>query len=208
MDGDHIHRLRGVVLAAAGVAALAVGGWWWQAEAPAPPAVGAGRGSATDESPRATELWRVDPGTSVVTATDAAADSSVLLDTGTGAVLRLDGDTEGAAIEPGFGYPGAVRSGGRDVVWTERPTLRPGEMVVRQAPMADGERHLLRYTCTGPSKLLVVVTGGWAGDPMTLDCDGAVVMTEVIGSGGPVQVSFSTAGTEPVQLEAQLTAPR
>ncbi|PZG17612.1 hypothetical protein C1I95_15160 [Micromonospora craterilacus] len=208
MDGDPTYRLRGVLLAAVGAAALAVGGWWWQAEAPAPAPSGlrADVRVVPDGTPHATELWRVDPGTGVVIAPDAAADSSVLLDAETGTVLRLDGDTEGGAIEPGLGYPGAWPPDGRDVLWTERATLGPGEMATRQAQMTDGQVYLLRSTCTGSGELLVVVTGARAGDPMNIGCDGSVVMTEVIGSGDPVQVSFSTAGTEPVQLEAQLAA--
>ncbi len=212
MDVDPAYRLRGALLAAAGVAALAVGGWWWQAAAPAPggsgvpPGAGSGVGLAPDEPSRTTEVWQVDRRTGSILGADPAAGSTVVLDSGTGAVLRMDGDTEGGAIEPGYGYPGAWRPGSRTAVWTEHATLDVGESVVRQAQIADGESHLLRFSCTGPGELLVMVAGGRAADPLTAGCDGAVTMTEITGTGGPVRVSFSPAGAEPIQLEAELIA--
>ncbi|WP_433530168.1 hypothetical protein ACQPYA_28930 [Micromonospora sp. CA-263727] len=206
MDVDPAYRLRGALLAAVGVAALVVGGWWWQGAAPAAggsPVERAGDRIAPDGAALAT-TWLLDAATGAAVQVDPGTGDRFRTEPGTDIVFRLDGDTEGGAIEPGYGYPGARRGGGRDVVWTERATLRAGESAVRQAVIDRDVPHLLRFSCTGPGELLVVVAGGRAADPMTAGCDGTVTMTEISGTGGPVRVSFSPAGAEPIHLEAGL----
>ncbi|MDG4794317.1 hypothetical protein [Micromonospora sp. WMMD1082] len=185
MDVDAAHRQRGALLAAVGAVALALGGWWWQTEAPtpAPPGVLGGVEVVRDGSSSAS-YW-----------------------TRTGAVIGTSGATVGSAAA-GAGRPGRWRVGGGDPVWTERARLGSGDAVVRYNRIANGERHLLRFSCTGPGELLVGVRGARAAAPMTVGCDGAVAMMEITGTGAPVWVSFSLAGSQPVQVEARLIAPR
>ncbi|TCB98981.1 hypothetical protein E0H26_06100 [Micromonospora zingiberis] len=205
MDVDPCYRLRGALLAGVGVVALVVGGWWWRAEAPAPAPTGVG--VASDGSLLAT-YWQEDPVSGTMFRQDPGA-SSLVLDSATGAVL-VDPRTGAVLQSAGAGGDaarGAGREGSRrDVVWTERASLSEGTAVVRAARIGRDERHLLMFSCTGPGELLVTVVGARAADPLTVGCDGAVTTTEMTGSGAPVQVSFSTAGSAPLQLVARLVA--
>ncbi|GIJ21802.1 hypothetical protein [Micromonospora lutea] len=197
VDAD---RLRGVVLAAVGVAALTLGGWWWLVQAPQ---ASSGGGAAPGGSSAATS-WREDLATGEFVREFPSATSSVLLDERTGAVVGVSGEP----VEPA----GSSRSGdarvGAELVWTELARLSSGGGVVRQTRMGSGERHLLRLRCTGPGELLVAVDGARSAAPMTVDCDGDRVAMELTGTGAAARLSFSPAGSEPVQVEARLIALR
>lgn len=206
MDVDAAHRLRGALLATVGVAALALGGWWWRAEAPTSGPVGASadagiapdRASAAGYRPEelASDVRvRVQPG----------ATSSFLVDARTGAVIGSGGESEETVS--GSARPGGWRSGG-ELVWTERARLSSGGAVVRQTRIEHGERHLLRFSCTGPGELLVAVAGARSAAPMTVGCDGGLAIMELTGTGAPARLSFSPAGSEPIQIEARLIALR
>ncbi|RFS43282.1 hypothetical protein D0Q02_28715 [Micromonospora craniellae] len=197
---DSVHRLRGALLAGIGAVALVLGGWWWQAQEPTP---GAPASFGSGDGLRSATTWRMESGTR----------TSVVLDAQTGAVVS-------APPDGGYGPPGGTmdasssadhrslrREEVRNVVWTELTKLTEGASVVRQAPIGYGETFRLRFRCVGPGDLLVTVDGARAADPITIGCDGAAAMTEVTGTGGPVRISFSTAGAEPLQLETRLIAP-
>ncbi|MEV4710497.1 hypothetical protein [Micromonospora sp. NPDC049374] len=203
MDVDATHRLRGALLAAAAVAALTLGGWWWQIAAPEWPT---GAGLAPDGSSSVT-YWREDPVTGDTVPELPNATSSVLVDARTGAVA---GTHDGPAQRTVTGSAGSSgwRAGGTDLVWTESARLSSGGAVVRQTRMERGERHLLRLRCTGPGELLVAVSGARSAAPMTVGCDGGQVMMELAGTGAAARLSFSPAGSEPLQIEARLIALR
>ncbi|MGC5050325.1 hypothetical protein ACLQ2S_02545 [Micromonospora sp. DT48] len=192
---DAEHRLRGVLLAAVGVAALALGGWWWQTQTPE----ASSDGSAAPGGSSAVVQWRdyQEPGELVREA--PAASAHMLIDERTGAVVRLHDEP----MEPA----GSTRPRS-DLVWTEQARLPAGGGVVRQARMGPGERHLLRLRCTGPGELLVAVAGARSAAPITVACDGGLVTMEITGSGGPARLSFSPAGSESVEVEARLIALR
>ncbi len=145
-----------------------------------------------------TGSWQREPGSGVAVRPEAA--SSVLLDERTGAVIRPPADDSGnSAVEPGGWQQWA-----REVEWSERARLRPGDALVRQGELAAGASRVLRFSCTGPGELLIQVVGGRAADPMTAGCDGAAAMIEIIGIGGSMQVSFSPAGAAPIEVSAEL----
>ncbi|MFI7021248.1 hypothetical protein [Micromonospora sp. NPDC049900] len=199
MHVDPVHRLRGALLAGIGAVALALGGWWWQAQAPTPAPAPIGPG----DGPWSATTWRMEPGIR----------TSVVLDGRSGAVVSAHpgggygppGGTADASSSADHRSPG--RAEVRNVVWTESTKLSEGASVVRRAPIGYGESFRLRFRCIGPGDLLVTVDGARAADPITIGCDGAAATTEVTGTGGPVRISFSTAGAEPLQLEARLIAP-
>ncbi|MFI7548712.1 hypothetical protein ACIBQ2_03105 [Micromonospora sediminimaris] len=197
MNVDAIHRLRGALLAAVAVAALTLGGWWWRVAAPeAQTGVGL---------PSAVTYWRGNPVTGGTVSELPHATSSVLVDARTGAVAGAD---DGPAERPATGSaaPSGWYVGGTELVWTESARLGSGAAVVRQTRMERGERHLLRLRCTGPGELLVAVAGARSAAPMTVGCDGGQVMMELTGIGAAARLSFSPAGSEPVQIEARLIA--
>ncbi|RIV31675.1 hypothetical protein [Micromonospora radicis] len=210
MDIDPGHRLRGALLVGVGVGALALGGWWWQTEAPTPLPAGAQVAAAPDGGthwpgdPVTGNLFRQDPGAASTLVLDAAT-GGVLVDPRTGAVLPSVGESVGGASAAD--RQGVARPGNRGtVVWSDEATLSDGMGVVRLARIGPAEPHLLRFSCTGPGELLITVTGARAADPLTAGCDGAVVTTEIIGTGAPVQVTFTTAGAAPLKLVARLIA--
>lgn len=183
-------RLRTGVLAGLAVAALATGGWWWRANEPVDPPPAAASDSrrqvAVRDSDRAL-TFRVDPAT--------------------GAALPVDRPSAVDPVEPFRRYDDdGWLDRPDDLVWRERATLTPQRPVTRQADRQYGARHVLQFRCTGPGELLVSVVGARAGDPLTSGCDGSLVTTEVTGRGGPLRVVLSTAGTEPVRVEARLVA--
>ncbi|MFF0720202.1 hypothetical protein [Verrucosispora sp. NA02020] len=199
MHVDPVHRLRGALLAGIGAVALVLGGWWWQTQAPTPSTtVSIGSGAAV----RHATTWRTAPG----------ARMSVL-DSRTGSVVSVSPDRayappDGPAdASSDAGHRSVRRAEVQNVVWTESTKLSEGASVVRQAPIGYGESFRLRFRCVGPGDLLVTVDGARAADPITIGCDSAVATTEVTGTGGPVRISFSTAGAEPLHLEARLIAP-
>ncbi|MEU4383176.1 hypothetical protein [Micromonospora echinofusca] len=226
-------RLRGVVLAVAGLAALVGGGWWWQAEAPRTDPVPAAssnvapadrarlgvssqagaRVMVTDGAGGITNVWVVDPATGAVVGTAPGSGATFRTDPRGGDALRVDvrpGGPDDSRRLMDERLDGAVRRGGLDsfpgTLWTARALLGPGKGLVKQASAEGGARHLLQYRCVGPGELLIVVEGAWAADPITSACDGSVTFTEVTGRGGPFQVSLSSANAEPLRVEAQLVA--
>ncbi|MBQ1052096.1 hypothetical protein KBX50_27025 [Micromonospora sp. C51] len=201
MDVDAIHRLRGALLTAVAVVALTLGGWWWRVAAPeAQTGVGLAPGGSS-----AVTSWRENPVTGGTVSEVPNAASSVLVDARTGAVVGVD---DGPAERPATGSaaPSGWYVGGTELVWTESARLSSGAAIVRQTRMERGERHLLRLRCTGPGELLVAVAGARSAAPMTVGCDGGQVMMELTGTGAAARLSFSPAGSEPVQIEARLIA--
>ncbi|MGW4502049.1 hypothetical protein ACWENR_25990 [Micromonospora sp. NPDC004336] len=193
-------RWRTAVLAVAALAALVGGGWWWQSAAPRTGPVA----TAPSASP--------EPRLGLAVPAQSARGAAFRVDPNTGAAFRVDVGPGGADPRsvPQGRLDGAARGGSLgDVpgaVWTTRARLDGTQGHVRQAFAEAGARHLLRYRCLGPGELLVVVDGARAADPITSACDGSVTATEVTGSGGPFQVSLSSANAEPLRVEAQLVA--
>ncbi|MFY1596847.1 hypothetical protein [Micromonospora sp. WMMD737] len=224
-------RLRGAVLAVAGLAALVGGGLWWQAEAPrtgpapdlsnvapadrarlaAPPDARVRFVVPPEGSGRPASFWRVDPRSGATIRTDPRGGAVVGVDPRGGATVRVDAEDPEQRragddrLQAGDGRRGGLASF-PDTVWTARAVLSPAEGLVKQASAEGGARHLLQYRCVGPGELLIVVDGAWAADPITSACDGSVTSTEVTGRGGPFQVSLSSANAEPLRVEAQLVA--
>ncbi|MFG1756022.1 hypothetical protein [Micromonospora echinofusca] len=213
-------RLRGAVLAVAGLAALVGGGWWWQAEAPRNGPVPA---ASSNLAPADRALLGVRPDASIRFTVPRGSDGpvSVWVDPRNGSTFRTDprsgarvrvdvADPEPRRVGDGWRREGGGRRGGLDsfpgTLWTARSLLGPGEGLVKQASAEGGARHLLQYRCVGPGELLIVVEGAWAADPITSACDGSMTSTEVTGRGGPFQVSLSSANAEPLRVEAQLVA--
>ncbi|NLU77331.1 hypothetical protein HCA58_02775 [Micromonospora sp. HNM0581] len=197
MDIYATYRLRGALLTAVAVAALTLGGWWWQQQAPE---ASTGAGAVPGGHPADSYQW-LDPVTGGVASGLSGAASAVLVDPRTGAVFDED--------EPpatGSAAPDRWWLGGTEPVWTESARLSPGGAVARQTRMGRGERHLLSLRCTGPGELLVAVSGARSAAPMTVNCDGGQVMMELVGTGAGARLSFSPAGSEPVQIEARLAA--
>ncbi|MGC5331335.1 hypothetical protein [Micromonospora sp. DT62] len=218
-------RLRGAVLAAAGLAALAGGAWWWQAEAPhtgpvgvvssAAPQAGVRFGARAQpvapDGARTSSFWLVDPKTGGTVRTDPDSSVTFRVDPRSGDAVRVDvgpGSDARRLIDDRLDE--AARRSGLDrfpdAVWTARAVLSPGAGLVKQASAEGGARHLLQFRCVGPGELLIVVDGARAADPITSACDGSVTSTEVTGRGGPFQVSLSSANAEPLRVEAQLVA--
>ncbi|PZF94961.1 hypothetical protein [Micromonospora deserti] len=190
-------RLAGGLLGVVALVAVAAGGWWWQANAPATGPV-AGAPSAAPQT-----------GDGFVPGSSARG-ASFRVDPRTGAAFRVD-PRDRVRIDPGTGGEAAGgRRGGldsfADTIWRERATLTAQDGVFRQAGGGYGARYLLQYRCWGPGELLVVIVGGRSAAPLTSGCDGSVTSTEVTGVGRPVEVGLSTAGAEPVRVEAQLVA--
>ncbi|GIJ37656.1 hypothetical protein [Micromonospora andamanensis] len=200
MDVDAIHRLRGALLVAVGVVALTLGGWWWRVQAPETPGGGVAPGGSS-----AATYWREDQVTGEIVREFPGVAASVLVDARTGAAAGVGGESRGPADAT---RPGWSHASGAELVWTERARLSSGVTVVRQTQMASGERHLLRLSCTGPGELLVAVRGARSAAPMTVACDGGLILVEVTGTGAPVRLSFSPAGSDPIQVEARLIALR
>ncbi|MET8231096.1 hypothetical protein ABZS77_10510 [Micromonospora sp. NPDC005298] len=201
-------RLRSAVLVGATLAALAMGGWWWRAAAPAPMAGPVGPPSAGPSV--STELERVlasaAPGERVTVAVDpqtgeaarVRSGSTVIIDSATGAVTDIEGDA--GVFSPGSDLPSF-----RETVWREDREIAPGEGVTRQSA-DDGARYLLQYRCTRPGTMAVTSTGAEIVGPPRIDCDGLVASAEVLPGGGPIRVSLSAVGDRPVDVQAQLVA--
>ncbi|MBQ1024399.1 hypothetical protein [Micromonospora sp. C95] len=197
MDVDAIHRLRGALLAAVGVAVLTLGGWWWQVQAPQ---AQTGLGVAPGGSSSAT-YWRENPATVAVVPEPA---STIVIDPRTGTVVGADGGPVDGTV-PSSAVADGWR-GANDLVWAESARLSSGGAVVRQTRLERDERHLLWLRCTGPGELLVAVSGARSAAPMTVGCDGGQVLMELTGTGAAARLSFSPAGSQPVQIEARLVA--
>ncbi|MET8349644.1 MULTISPECIES: hypothetical protein [unclassified Micromonospora] len=208
MDAAADDRLRSAALVGVALAALAVGGWWWRAAAPAataqpaptptvrPDEIGPGSGTPSGV-PDVRRTVQLDSETSVIAREGET--SSVWIDPETGRITDLDGPADEFVSQgdPADGLPGFSAT-----IWRERATLTPGKSVIREAS-GDGGRYLLQYRCTRPGGMLVVVTGARLTGPSRIDCDGALNMADVDAIGGPIRVSLSTAGEEPVDVEAQ-----
>ncbi|MFF4878478.1 hypothetical protein [Micromonospora sp. NPDC000668] len=213
MDSEADDRLRSAVLAGVALAALAVGGWWWRAAAPAPTA-GPATAAPTAGPTVSTALDRVlasgVPGEGVTAlvdpetgeATEVRRAPGVSIDPETGWITDIDGDS-GEFFFQGDASGGLPRFS--ETIWRERATLTPGQPVTRQSA-DDGARYLLQYRCTGPGAMLLVITGAQIAGSPRVDCDGTVSVSEVDATGGLIRVSLSTAGEQPVEVEAQLAA--
>ncbi|MFY1618169.1 hypothetical protein [Micromonospora sp. WMMD736] len=201
-------RLRSAVLVGMALGALAVGGWWWRAAAPAPVAgpvrPPASTPSVSTEMDRV--LARVEPEARVTVRIDAEtgeavevrSDRRVVVDPETGEVADLDADV--GVLVPGSDLPSF-----RSTIWREQRELTPGEARTRQAS-DDGSRFLLQYRCTRPGTLAVTSTGAEIAGPPRIDCDGTLASARVLPGGGPFRVSLSAVGDRPIDVEAQLVA--
>ncbi|MGS2613076.1 hypothetical protein ACVCAH_00865 [Micromonospora sp. LZ34] len=187
-------RLRTGVLAGLAVAALVTGGWWWRANEPVNPPPAAPPAAASDSRRQ-------------VAVRDSDRALTFRVDPATGAALPVDRQSVVGPVEsfPRYDDDGWLDRPD-DLVWRERATLTRERPVTRQADRQYGARHVLQFRCTGPGELLVTVVGARAGDPLTSGCDGSLVTTQVTGRGGPLRVTLSTAGAEPVRVEARLVA--
>lgn len=190
-------RLRAGVLAGLAVAALVAGGSWWRANAPV-----TGPPSTAPSAPSGSPAPR-----SEVVISDSDRSVTFRVDPVTGAAMRMDPQPDAGAVEPFRRYDddGWLDRPG-DLIWRERATLTQERPVTRQTATGYGARHVLQFRCTGPGELRVSVLGARAGDPLTSGCDGSLVITQAISRGGQLRVTLSTAGAEPVRVEARLTA--
>ncbi|WP_433388254.1 hypothetical protein [Micromonospora sp. KLBMP9576] len=207
-------RLRAVVLAVAGLVALAGGGWWWQAQAPvAGPVAGAPGVAPQAGATPAARVRAVVPegaGRPTVFRVDPSSGAMFRADPSGGVTFRLDGDVP----EPRRALEGLLderaRGGGLDsrpgTVWTVRAALGPAQGLVRDASAVPGADYLLQYRCRGPGELRIVIVGARAAGPLTSACDGSVTSVGIVGRGGPLKVSLSSANAEPLRVEAQLVA--
>ncbi|MFI7021249.1 hypothetical protein ACIBMZ_00820 [Micromonospora sp. NPDC049900] len=225
MRDDPVHRLRGALLAGVAVVALAAGGGWWQATAPAGPtssSVPQASGWQVDpltggwtrqyrgtDSPRpeATATFRVDAATGASFWVDPATGSSLVFETRDGRRRVLAGAGSGDVSVPETGEPGRRRAGGGNVVWIDRSTLRAGEPVVRRARVADGDQLTLLVNCTGSGEVSVAVDGArGAFYPHRVECTGALSTIGITGAGGPLRVTFYPGEAAQAQLVARLIA--
>ncbi|WP_422737248.1 hypothetical protein ACN263_28140 [Micromonospora sp. WMMD729] len=208
MDRAADDRARSVVLIGTALAALAVGGWWWHAAAPAPVA---GPVSPPASTPSvSTELDRV------LARLEPEARVTVRIDSETGEAVRVDSDPRTATdpergavadldADVGVLVPGSDLPSFRGTIWREERELAPGEERTRQAS-DDGSRFLLQYRCTRPGALAVTSTGAEIAGPPRIDCDGTLASARVLPGGGPFRVSLSAVGDQPIDVAAQLVA--
>ncbi|MEV4659016.1 hypothetical protein [Micromonospora sp. NPDC049301] len=211
MDAAADDRLRAVALVGVALAALAVGGWWWRAAAPAPTArpaptptarldeVGPGDGTPSGvPDVRRTVRLETETGEAV----RAGETSTVWIDPETGMVTDLDGPAGEFLYQPD-------PSGGlplfTETIWREQRELTPGQGVTRQST-DDGARYLLQYRCTRPGTLVVTSTGAEIAGPPRIDCDGTTASADVLPGGGPFRVSLSAVGDKSIDVQAQLVA--
>lgn len=173
-------RANGLVLLLAALVALTAGAVWWTAGVPA--AVSSPIGGAP---------------------LDVRTGSRIVVDPVTGRMVAAGraGLTPGSRVDSDDAVPGRGVT-----IWSDRATITPRDGLVRRSSTAgDGGRYLLQFSCTGPGELLVVVDGARYAGPLTTGCSGSVTTaTEVTGTGGPIQVSFSTVNDQPLRVEAQL----
>ncbi|PWR05267.1 hypothetical protein DKT68_27850 [Micromonospora acroterricola] len=210
MDAAADDRLRSAALVGVALAALAVGGWWWRAADPAPTGQAAPTPTHDDETgaagatlPVAPEVRRtVQLDTETGEVVRAKEGLTLWIDPETGTITDFDGPAGELSFQAG---PAGELPRFSETIWRERATLTPGESVIRQSA-DDGGRYLLQYRCTRPGAMLLVVTGARLTGPSRIDCDGTVGTAEVNAIGGPIRVSLSTAGEEPVDAEAQFVA--
>ncbi|RLP92767.1 hypothetical protein [Micromonospora sp. CV4] len=206
MDAAPDDRLRSAALVGVALAALAVGGWWWRAAAP-----------AVTAQPVPTPTARVDDG-----GPDGTPDvrRTVQLDTGSGEIVRA-GESSAVRVDPETGmvvdiegppgeffYQGDAAGGlprFSETIWREQRELAPGQGVIRQSN-DDGSRYLLQYRCTRPGTMAVTSTGAEIAGPPRIDCDGSITTAEVLPGGGPFRVSLSAVGDQPIDVEVQLVA--
>ncbi|WP_435205385.1 hypothetical protein [Micromonospora sp. bgisy143] len=201
-------RVRSAVLVGMALGALAVGGWWWRAAAPAPvagpvrPPVVAPSVSTELErflarvEPGEQLTMRVDPQRGEVVRVDG--NRRVVINPETGEATDIDGDV--GVLVPGSDLPSF-----RSTIWREERELAPGEERTRQAS-DDGSRFLLQYRCTRPGALAVTSTGAEIAGPPRIDCDGTLASARVLPGGGPFRVSLSAVGDQPIDVAAQLVA--
>ncbi|MBM0235584.1 hypothetical protein JNW91_29715 [Micromonospora sp. STR1_7] len=206
-------RLRSAVLVGVTLAALAVGGWWWRAAAPAPmagpadPSVGTPTAGPTVSTALERLLASAAPDTRVTLRMEGerivgGGPTGVTIDPETGMVTEIDGAAAGTFYQPDP-TGGLPRFG--QTTWREQRELAPGEGLIRQSG-DDGSRYLLQYRCTRPGTLAVTSTGAEIAGPPRIDCDGATASAEVRPGGGPFRVSLSAVGDQRIDVEAQLVA--
>jgi hypothetical protein len=210
MDAGADDRVRSAVLVGVALAALAVGGWWWRAAAPAPTA-----GPAASPSPVPT----------VATALDRAAllaepdeRVTVRLDSETGEVLGVDGragvtiDQETGMVTDVDGVPGEMfydpdATGGLPrfpvTSWRVQATVTPTTGITRQSAGNDA-RYLLQYRCTRPGEMRVRLSGAQISGPDQIFCGGVTTTAELSGTGGPIQVTLTVVDAQSIDVEAQL----
>ncbi|MGC4771586.1 hypothetical protein ACLQ25_21780 [Micromonospora sp. DT44] len=204
MDAGADDRLRSAVLVGAALAALAVGGWWWHATAPAP-------GAAPVVGPSvSTELERIlasgVPEDRVAVWVDPQTGESIRMGGDRGRVIELDSDAStDLGADVGVLVPGSDLPSFRGTIWREQRELAPGEERTRQAS-DDGSRFLLQYRCTRPGTLAVTSTGAEIVGLPRIDCDGTLASARLLPGGGPFRVSLSAVGDRPIDVEAQLVA--
>jgi hypothetical protein len=210
MDAGADDRLRSAVLVGMTLAALAVGGWWWRAAAPAPTA-----GPAASPSPAPTVATALDRAASLAEPDERV---TVRVDGETGDVLGVDGRS-GVTIDPETGMvidvdgvpgemfyePDATGALPRFPMtsWRVQATITPTTGITRQAAGNDG-RYLLQYRCTRPGALRVTLGGAQMSGPEQIDCDGVITTAELSGAGGPIQVTLTVVDAQSIDVEAQL----
>ncbi|MET8279761.1 hypothetical protein [Micromonospora sp. NPDC005174] len=204
MDAAADDRLRSVVLVGVALAALALGGWWWRAAAPAPV------GPPVVAPSVSTELERIVasgvPEDRVTVWVDPQTGEAVRLGGDRGRVIELETDASAdTGADVGVLVPGSDLPSFRDTIWREQRELAPGEERTRQAS-DDGARYLLQYRCTRPGTLAVTSTGAEIVGPPRIDCDGTLASAQVLPGGGPFRVSLSAVGDRPIDVQAQLVA--
>ncbi|MET8527354.1 hypothetical protein [Micromonospora sp. NPDC005172] len=208
MDAAADDRLRSVVLVGVALAALALGGWWWRAAAPAP--VAGPVGPPVVAPSVSTELERIVasgvPEDRVTVWVDPQTGEAVRLGGDRGRVIELETDASAdTGADVGVLVPGSDLPSFRDTIWREQRELAPGEERTRQAS-DDGARYLLQYRCTRPGTLAVTSTGAEIVGPPRIDCDGTLASAQVLPGGGPFRVSLSAVGDRPIDVQAQLVA--
>ncbi|MFG1881227.1 hypothetical protein [Micromonospora sp. NPDC049102] len=207
MDAAVDDRLRSAVLVGVALAALALGGWWWRAAAPAPVAGPVGRPVVAPSV--STELERIVasgvPEERVTVWVDPQTGEAVRVGGDRGRVIELGTDASADNGAEGVLVPGSDLPSFRDTIWREQRELAPGEERTRQAS-DDGARYLLQYRCTRPGTLAVTSTGAEIVGPPRIDCDGTLASAQVLPGGGPFRVSLSAVGDRPIDVQAQLVA--
>ncbi|GGO12547.1 hypothetical protein GCM10011576_21980 [Micromonospora parathelypteridis] len=179
--------------------ALAVGGWWWRAAAPTPAASSARPPAATPivEPTVSSALERV--------LASSGPDASVTLRVNpeTGEVIEFERRPTSLTLGTGDA-PGDLPDL-EETIWRQQGEIVPGQDVTRQST-DDGARYLLQYRCTRPGTLMVTSTGAEIAGPSHIDCDGTMAAAEVLPAGGPIRVTLSAVGDQPIDAEAQLVA--
>ncbi|MGW5668356.1 hypothetical protein [Micromonospora sp. NPDC003776] len=176
-------RVRTVLLAAATLAALALGAWWWQTSAPALGPTGA--------SPSPSAAVFLEPGVRLV-------------DPATGQLLDGADPDEALVVHVGPTAPPGT-DGGASELWHERSHLVPGAPpLARRNSTPDFGKYVLSVRCTGPGAVVVEFSGArYDPPPGTVRCGEGGESHVVESAGRPLLVRFS-AVEGGVDLDARL----